>query len=332
MKNKILVILTLLAGVILFQSCLKDNADYWPAGVAGKMYATVFSPGFHSNSVQPIADEVTFTFMVNIASDAVPKTATTVNLAFDNAAIAAYNATLKAAAFEESAWAASKSSGDTAANGDPIYKIYSPFPSATLITPTVTIAAGARTGIASFKVARADTVQLSGNYMLAVSIQSVSPATIMTTANMKSYLVALPIANQFEGTYSNDGYFRHPTAASSRALDNDKELLTVNKNTCELGLADLADPATGAYFIKITVQDETIVVGGKTVNKVTIVNSNPSVGPAVVAQLDTSDDLLTFDQGVTFNYYDPSSKKFVLRYHYNNGAAWREIMEVLTKK
>jgi len=153
----------------------------------------------------------------------------------------------------------------------------------------------------------------------------------LMTSNMKTYLLALPLANEYEGIYSNDGYFKHPTAGSSRALDKDKELFTLNKNTCKLGLADLADPATGQYYIKVIVESATIVVGGKTVNKVTIVNVNPAA-PLVLEQRNVADDLMTFDPGIVFNYYDPSAKKFVLRYHYNNGGAWREIQEVLTKK
>lgn len=323
MKNKILIISTFLTGLFILNSCLKDKADFWKDKVSGKMYATVFSPGFHSNSVQPVPDDVTFSFMVNIATDEVPKTDVTLNLAFDDAAILDYASLLKAKA---------TANHDTLKNGTLNWKNYIPFPSAVLLTPSVTIPAGTRTGTASFKVARADTVQLAGNYMLAVSITSVTPTTVSVTKNMSTYLLALPIANQYEGVYTNDGYFKHPTAASSRALTADKDLSTVNKNTCELDLADLADPATGGYFITVTVEDATIVVSGKTVNKVTIVNVNPAVGPAVVEQLNVGDDLISFDQGVTFNYYDPSAKKFVLRYHYNNGGAWREIEEILTKK
>lgn len=322
MKNKIIIISTLLAGLFILNSCLKDDHDFWKDDVAGKMYATVFSPGFHSNSVQPVPDEVTFNFMVNIATDALPKTDVTLNLAFDNAAISAYDSTLRATAI---------ANHDTLDDGTLNWKNYKPFPSAELLTTSVTIPAGTRTGNASFKVARADTVQLAGSYMLAVSITSVTPATVLMTKNMNTYLLALPIANQYEGKYTNDGFFKHPTAASSRALTADKDLLTVNKNTCELGLADLADAATGQYYIRITVEDATIVVAGKTVNKVTIVNVNPAA-PLVLEQINVGDDLITFDQGVTFNYYDPSAKKFVLRYHYNNGAAWREIEEILTKK
>lgn len=322
MKNKITVILTLLAGLFIMNSCLEDDADYWSADVAGKMYATVFSPGFHSNSVQPIPDVVEFSFMVNIATDELPKTDVTLNLAFDNAAIIAYDTVLRRAAV---------ANNDTLDNGELDWKNYKPFPSAVLIDQSVTIPAGARTGTVRFSVARADTVQLAGNYMLAISITSVTPTTVNLTSNMSTYLLALPIANEYEGTYSADGYFKHPTAASSRALDKDKDLLTVNKNTVEMGLADLADPATGQYYVRLVVEDATMVVGGKTVNKVTVVNVNPAA-PLVLAQLDIADDLLTFDAGITFNYYDPSAKKFVLRYHYNNGAAWREIMEVLTKK
>jgi len=134
----------------------------------------------------------------------------------------------------------------------------------------------------------------------------------------------------YAGIYRNDGYFKHPTASSSRTLYADKTITTVDRNTCELGLADLADPTTPAYFIRVMVLDETEVVNGKTVNKVVI--SNVYTAPAVLEQLDIADDLITFEQGVTFNYYDPAAKKFVLRYHYHNGAAWREIEEILTKR
>jgi hypothetical protein len=323
MKNKIILTISFLSAIFLLSSCLKDDADLWKEDVAGKMYATVFSPGLHSSSIQPVPDAVTFSFMVNIATDAVPSTDVVVSLAFDNAAIATYTESLRKAAI---------ANNDTLDNGEPDYKNYKPFPGAVLLTPTLTIPAGSRTGTVSFKIANADTVQLTGAYMLAVSITGVTPADIMLTSNMKTYMLALPIANQYEGVYTNDGYFKHPTASSSRALSADKTLSTINKNTCELGLADLEDAATPAYFIRVTVEETTRVVGGATVNDVTITNVYPGGGPTTLEQINEGDDLITFDSGVQFNYYDPATKKFVLRYHYNNGAAWREIEEILTKK
>jgi len=323
MKNKIVLIISFLSGIILLNSCLKDDADYWKEDVAGKMYATVFSPGIHTSSIQPVAAPVTFSFMVNIATDAVPSTDVVVDLAFDNAAIAAYTEKLRKAAIDNN---------DTLDNGEPNYKHFKPFPGTVLNTPKLTIPAGSRIGTVSFTVANADTVQLTGAYMVAVTITAVSPSNIMIPSNMKTYLLALPIANEYEGTYANDGYFKHPTASSSRALTADKVLSTINKNTCELGLADLEDPATPAYFIRVAVESTTRIINGVTVNDVTITNVYPANGPTTLEQLNTSDDLISFDNGVQFNYYDPSAKKFVLRYHYNNGAAWREIQEVLTRK
>jgi hypothetical protein len=325
MKNKIILISTLLAGLFIFNSCLKDDADYWKDDVAGKMYATVFSPGFHTNSVQPIPDVVTFSFMVNIATDKLPTTDITLNLAFDDAAISAYDSTLLAKA---------KIAKDTNDDGTWKWKNYKPFPSRALITPVVVIPAGTRTGTAQFTVDRADSIVLTsylqkhGGYMVAVSITSVSPATVKLTANMSTYLLALPLANKYEGLYAGDGFFKHPTAASSRALTADKTLTTETSDKCKTGLADLADPATGQYYIYITVGATATSPG---IYPVTIDNVNPAA-PLVLAQLNNADDLITFDNPVAFNYYDENAKMFVLRYHYNNGAAWREIEEILTKK
>jgi len=325
MKNKIFLITVLLAGLYMLNSCLKDDHDYWADGVKGKLYATVFSPGFHSQSIQPIAGYDTFSFMINIATDKLPTSDVTVNLALDNAAISAYDSTLKAKALL---------AHDTLDNGKANFKNYKPYPSIELLTPTIVIPKGTRTAIAKFRIFDGDTLNITFPrfFMGAVSITSVTPTSVKQTSNMNTYLLAMPIANEYEGLYSNDGFFRHPTSTSSRALTADKYLYTVDKNTCQLGLADLEDAATPAYYINVFVdKTSTVLVDGKIKYKVTITNVYPLGGPATLEQLDSSDDLITFDSGVTFNYYDPDTKSFILRYRYNNGAAWRDIEERLTK-
>ena len=60
MKNRIIVIFTLVTGLFLLNSCLKDTADYWPDEVAGKMYITVLKQQVQSLSLQPVPDSVSF--------------------------------------------------------------------------------------------------------------------------------------------------------------------------------------------------------------------------------------------------------------------------------
>jgi hypothetical protein len=45
MKNKVILTLSFLAGIILLNSCLKDDiGEYWKEDLAGKVYATVAVP------------------------------------------------------------------------------------------------------------------------------------------------------------------------------------------------------------------------------------------------------------------------------------------------
>ena len=68
MKNKVIMSLSFLAGIILLNSCLKDDmGEYWKDDLAGKMYATIAFPGIQTKSLLPIPDEVTISFLVNIS-------------------------------------------------------------------------------------------------------------------------------------------------------------------------------------------------------------------------------------------------------------------------
>ena len=127
MKNKIFFALTFLAGTLLLNSCLKDNmSDYWPDALAGKVYATIPANTVQSLALKPVAGEVPFTFLVNIATDALPTEDITVTFAKDDAAVTAYNAR----------------SG----------KSYKPFPTMSMTTTSIVIKAGTRTGYATGKV------------------------------------------------------------------------------------------------------------------------------------------------------------------------------------
>lgn len=300
MRNYIFKITSFLAVVLLVSSCLKDDiGEDWTASLKGKMYAEVWKGGFAAFSLQPVPDEVTFKFLVNIATDALPTEDITVTLAVNPDAITRYNA-LKGTA----------------------YKLY---PYITILNPTVTIKAGTRNAYAHVKVWNANTLSACDNYMAPISITEATGGVIVSDAvNMGSRLMALPIANKYQGNFHATGYFKHPTPASSRAIDMDKFYGTL---TCKSVHGDLADLGPDYTFDLIVDESAVVMVGGNPTYKVTIIG----YGAQVTEQINLGDDLITMATGVTFNYWDINAKKFVLRYHYNNGAAWREVMETLTK-
>jgi hypothetical protein len=222
MKIKITFFLSFLAGMLLLVSCLKDNVgDYWKDDLAGKMYATVPSYTLQSLALQPVPGDVTFTFLVNIATDALPTEDITLTLAADQAAVAQYN---------------------TDHN-----KSYKTFPTVQVLTPTIVIAKGTRNATAKGKVWGAEVLNACDNFMTAITITSAKTASgkdITIAGNMKSYLLSLPISNPYAGVYHASGVFTHPTAGA-RTINEDKQLSTVDCKTVTCSAGDLGgDPST----------------------------------------------------------------------------------------
>lgn len=321
MKNKIIIMLTIIVGVFSFTSCLNDTADNWGPEVAGKQYATFLSPGFHAKGIQPVADVVEMECDINIATDALPKSDITLNLSFDNAAISAYDSTLYHKAMDAK---------DTLADGSLKWKNYKPFPSAVLLTPTITIPAGSRTGKVKFSISRADTLKLTGNYMLAISITSVSPSSVMLSGNMNTYLLGLPINNEWAGDYDVVGYRIRPGNPTELISPNTTETLSTEDATTvtKVGFGNYM-----SYNVRIKVTTDVIVVGGVNCFKVIAAPYNPTTGATVGGMWPTwtGDDTLKPDD-LTINYYNPATKTFVLNCYYNSSAGNRIMYEVLTRK
>ncbi len=309
MKNKIAILFIFLAGIFVLSSCLKDDHDYWKDDVAGKMYATFLKAGFRANSLQIAPDDVIIEVAVNIATDAVPGQATTLTFEFDDAAIAAYDSTLKAAAI------ANGDTTKTAPTGVLIWNDYKPYPGAELLDPTITIPAGSRTGVVRFKVNRADTVQVAGNYMKAITITSASGGVVIAE-NVKTVLVGLPIANAYEGQYLSQGFRNHPSLGIL-PFDLKLNLTTVDLTTVK---KTQAGDYTG-YNLQIQVTSNTINVGGVDVY---LCNLQLDDGAANVGTVQYS----TY-KGDPMNYYNPVTKTFELYYSYN--ATPRYIRETNTR-
>ena len=175
MKNKILIIITFLAGTLMFNSCLKDKlTSDWTSSLAGKMYAEIPSNGKQATTIAPNPTDQDVKFLVNIATDALPTSDITMTVAVDAAALAAYNT----------------------ANATS-YVLY---PTLTIVNPTVTIKAGTRNAYVHVTLKSANLLNLSTAWMLPVTITSVS-AGVTIASDKKTILMALPIANRWEGKY-----------------------------------------------------------------------------------------------------------------------------------
>ena len=306
MKNKLGVLLSILILLFTMGSCLKDDVgEYWPDGVAGKMYATVVKATLQQLALQPVAGDVSFEFLVNIATDELPTEDITVTFKVDPAAVTTYNSDFK--------------------------KSFKAYPNVQVLTQTLTIAKGTRNGYAKAKVWGAEKLDACDNYIAAISIESAKTASgkdIPVAGNMKTYLLALPIANPYAGTYHMVGYRIRPNNPTEPA-ENDQTFWTVDCKTVQKnGFGNY----TG-YDIKIEITAETVVVGGTTCFKVKAIPVDPSSGAAVGDMFTTwTGDATLKPADLTINYYNPVTKTFVLNCYYLSSAGNRIMYEVLTRK
>lgn len=304
MKTKIILISTLIAGVFAFTSCLNDTADYWNTSVAGKAYATVVKPALQTLGLKPVADSVTYTFMINIATDVPPTSDITVNLKVDPTAVTAYN-TLKG-------------------------KSFLPYPYVRIVNPSIVIAKGTRTATVQCKIWNADKLSACDNFIAAVTIDNLSDPNIQIASNMKSYLLALPISNPYEGDYHCVGYRKHPTLGIF-TVDKTETASTINCNTIKKsGFGDYP------YDVQIEITTDILTVGGVPCYKCNLKVIDPSTNDVVSSgygqYASFTGDATQVPIPVTndVNYYNPVTKSFILNMYYNSSAN-RLAYEVLTK-
>jgi hypothetical protein len=234
MRNKILMIVSILASVLFLNSCLKDNVGMdWTKDLKGKMYAEVWKGGFLATGLEPVPDPVVFKFLVNIATDALPTSDITLTIGVNDSARVHYNKANNKA-----------------------YKLY---PYIEVLDPTVVIKAGTRNAYVHVKVWNAQLLNACDNYMAPISILTATGGVIVSQdINNGSRLMGLPISNPYAGTYHVTGHFVHPTAGT-RVIDEDKDLTTVDCKTVNTSIGDLG--GTGLY---ITINaDNSVTISGQ---------------------------------------------------------------------
>lgn len=305
MKNKITLIVTFLTALFVLGSCLKDDVgEYWADEVAGKMYATVVKPTLQQLVLQPVAGDVNYEFLVNIATDALPTEDITVTFKLDPAAVTTYNTDYK--------------------------KAFKAFPNVEILTKTLVIAKGTRNGYAKAKVWGADKLDACDNFIAAISIESAKTASgvdIPVAGNMKSYLLSLPISNPYAGDYNFVGYRIHPSLGIFTA--NEVETLT----TIDCKTVRKDQMGDYPYIADIEITSATMVVNGATVYKVKV--TTPDIATADFGMYETytgSTTTAPAPPSADVNYYNPATKTFVLNYYYLSSGAARKIYEILVRK
>lgn len=154
-------------------------------------------------------------------------------------------------------------------------------------------------------------VDIDGSKWTDISVKYAFAYTLGSAAGTKtlsaqgSIVSFFGIQNIYQGTYASVGFFTHPTAASSRDIARDKDLVTINETTCETEFADLGG---SGYMMWLRVNAD---------NTVTVIPKGST--PATMQM-----------SGV--NKYDPATKSFTLNYLYPGAGGNRVITEVLTLK
>jgi hypothetical protein len=166
-------------------------------------------------------------------------------------------------------------------------------------------------------------IDLSHAYAVGYTITTTTNGVVIAKGK-ETKLIAIVAKNQYEATYTADGYFYHP--ASPRAINGlDVDVLTAGPNTVTTNLGDLGN------VILLTIDAG---------NNVTVadVGIGPGVGPthALPSLAAGSPPLYSPFPGSNpaayTNKYDPATHKFYLRYGYLGGTGYRDVEEILTRQ
>jgi len=304
MKNKILIVITFLAGTLLFNSCLKDklNSD-WTSSLSGKMYAEFVNYGLTSFTITNLPGSQQVKIFVNIATDAVPTSDITLTVAVDAAALAVYNDQLKQAYI--------------AAHKDDVgYNInnFVPYVLCPNITaPTVVIKAGNRNGYCYATLTGAETLSLTTPYVIPLTIKAATGG-VMIAANKQSTFVQVPVANKWEGSYNMNYY----------ALRAGDPVLSGNVRNLAWKLATSGAKSV-TYFKTHLWGDGKGGIGGIGPWKITI---DESVVPNKLSIYDDANAAVVLNPAYN-NRYDPTTKTFYLSVYWGTGPTNRAATDTL---
>jgi len=308
MKNKTFMIISFLAATFVLSSCLKDKiGEDWTSSLKGKMYAEVWNGGFAALALQPVADSVTFKFLVNIATADLPTEDITLTMGIDTGVIRRYNK-IKGTAYKQ-------------------------YPYIDIVNKTVVIKKGTRNAYVHVKVWHADLLDACDNFIAPIAIKSATGGVIVSDPlNQGARLMALPINNPYAGTYNTVGYRIRPgNATEPISPGTTEEFSTVDcKTVIKQGFGNYS-----TFYIRIEITANTMVVGGVTCLKVNAIPVDAN-GAVQGGMFDTwTGDAATAPAppavATDINYYNPVTRQFVLNCYYLSSAGNRIMYEVHTR-
>ncbi len=296
MRNKIFMKVFFLAAFIVLNSCLKDNVGVdWGYIISGKMYAEFPGAGVNSFTIQPLATDQIFKFLINIATDPLPTSNITLKLKIDTVAMNNYSDSIQVA--------------DTS-----IHWRYHLYPYLTLMDSVVTIQAGTRNSYVHVKVSNANLVDLSTKWMAPITIVSAS-GNVIVASNMCTVLYSLPVANKWQGTYAMSGYIlRAGDPVLSGSYSNRIYKLStsgpnsVTFNTIISWANAITSGVGGVGDWKITISEATV--------------------PNPITVSDASNATVQCYSGYP-NRYDPATKTFYLGVQWSSGWTYRSTIDTL---
>ncbi|KAA9041345.1 DUF1735 domain-containing protein [Ginsengibacter hankyongi] len=257
--------------------------------------------GFSASNVAFSSDTATLKITVYLASVNLPTSPLTVTIGIDNSQIATYNT----------------------ANGKNFVAI--PDSAFSFATTTLTIPAGQQyaTTTISFYKAKID----GGlSYLIPVAIKDASGKSLSSNENTQLFNI---IGNPLAGTYSDVGYFYHPS--SPRPLGpTTKKLTAISATVLQVDLGDLGG---SGYIAYLTVDPAT--------NKVTefdppgYYNATDDFIKELKSLADATPPGYTAAWSGSVkcnNTYDPATKTFYLRYGYIGGSGYRVTEEILVRQ
>jgi hypothetical protein len=295
MRNKIFMIISFLAAVIILSSCLKDKVgEDWTASLKGKMYAEFPANGEQVKVIQPVATDQIFKFLINVATDVPPTSDITMTLAVDPDAMNAFSDEIQAA--------------DTS-----IHWRYQLYPQLTIVDQTVTIKAGTRNAYVHVKLSGANTLSLNDKFMAPITIQTATGGVVVSE-NKKTVLYKLPIANKWEGTYK---------ARGTVLREGDPVLSGYYKNrTYKLGTSG----ANSVTFDKIFGwSDGNGTIGGIGYWTITI---SEATTPNTIALKDPDNAVVKLLSTYP-NRYDPTTRTFYMSVYWGTGPTNRATTDTI---
>lgn len=184
---------------------------------------------------------------------------------------------------------------------------------------TATIKAGKLLDTLEIIIPRASNLNPNLTYGLGLELVSASNG-FQVASNMKEVLVRITVKNIYDGEYTANGYFYHPTAP--RAITNrPKTLSTTGPNSV---LVELGDLGGLDYFAIFTVDP---ISGALSIAPApgTATPALPLYTSGLPAQnLDGTPTAFTAawpDAAQCNNIYDPATKEFRVRYGYGGGGS-----------